>query len=320
MSVKDNVLKLLFAGDEIFGQDIADKLGCTRSAVWKAVKQLRKDGYNIEGTTNKGYVLAKRSIGYCSDSIASLLNFDGDVEVLDSVSSTNTELKKRAENGEEEFKILIANHQTSGKGRRGRSFFSQGDGIFMSILLKPKPDAKCSLFITTSAAVAVATAIKETCGIDCKIKWVNDIYIDKKKICGILTEAAVDIETKCLDYAVLGIGVNFVADSEGFPEELKNIAGAIYSSRPNNYYEIKARLTAAILNNFHRYYNDLESRRFLQKYRELCFIFGMDVTVIQANTSYKAKVIDIDDNARLIVKANNEIITLSSGEVSLKIN
>ncbi|MBQ2390241.1 MAG: biotin--[Clostridia bacterium] len=320
MTVKDNVLKLLFSKGEISGQDIANELGCTRSAVWKAVKQLRKEGYNIEGTTNKGYILVKNCVGYTAASVAALLNFEGDVELLDSVSSTNTELKKKAEAGEKEFKILIANKQTCGKGRRGRSFYSQNDGIFMSILLKPKLDAERSLYITTSAAVAVATAINEICGIDCKIKWVNDIFFNKKKICGILTEAVVDVETGCLDYAVLGIGINFVAQCEAFPEELQDIAGAVYSLRPSNYNEIKSRLVAAILNNFYRFYTNLESCEFMDKYRELCFIFGMEVTVIQANVSYKATVIDIDNNARLIVKTQNGIKVLSSGEVSLKIN
>ena len=128
---------------------------------------------------------------------------------FEELDSTNSYLKEMAAKGAQEGTIIIANRQSAGRGRLGRSFFSPEEkGIYMSILLRPDISLERAVLITSMAAVAVAEAIEQVSGIQTKIKWVNDIFLNKKKVCGILTEAGIDAETGTLEYAVLGIGVN----------------------------------------------------------------------------------------------------------------
>ena len=238
---------------------------------------------------------------------------------LDETQSTNDYLKSLAEKGAQEKTVVIADRQTGGKGRLGRSFFSPESGIYMSILLRPQFSAEKSLFITTAAAVATALAIEEASGKKTGIKWVNDIFINKKKVSGILTEGSVNFKTDKFNYAVVGIGVNFLQPECGFPDELKDIAGAVFKKKPKDS-EIKKKLIAKIIDNFFKIYNDFENDDFMKIYKKKSIIIGKKVYVIKKDSKLKAKAIDIDDNAHLVVVyKDGERETLYSGEVSIRL-
>ena len=238
------------------------------------------------------------------------------VEVRDSVSSTNTVLKELAEQGEPEGAVLIAKEQSSGKGRMGRSFFSPKEtGLYMSILLRPRFSAEESLSITTAAAVAVAGAVEEATGRAAKIKWVNDVYLDGYKVCGILTEASADFETGGLHYAILGIGVNLQAPEGGFSEEIRDIAGALYETVPQ---KARETLAAGILNRFFACYSDLTARSFLPEYRERSLLTGIHIHFLHGKEAFAGKVIGIDDDFRLLVELEDGTKrAFSAGEVEI---
>lgn len=323
LTVKQQVLSILEEkkGESISGTSLAKNLSVSRNAVWKAIKSLQNEGYSINAVTNKGYCLSSDNDILSKESIAPYLRENTKklrIEVHKTVVSTNTLLKELAIRGEEEGKVIIAEEQTEGRGRFGRSFYSPAKtGIYMSILLRPKMTAEESFFITTSAAVAVARAIEKISGCEAKIKWVNDVYCSGKKVCGILTEAAVDFESGGLEYAVVGIGINVWEPQEDFPEELKSIATSIlgkgrYSAN------MRSQLIAEILDNFFEYYNNSSGKEFLEEYRNRSFLLGKEIMVISGRKQERAIAMDIDDKGQMVVKLpDGKIKTLFSGEVSI---
>ena len=200
MTVKSRLLELLeqHKGETLSGEDIGRELSCTRAAVWKAVNSLRQEGYPIEAGPNKGYMLARESNLISAEGIRLFLE-DPQVEIkiFDAISSTNLEARQLAVSGMAGHgSFVVAMEQTAGRGRRGREFYSpKGSGIYLSVILEPKGTLEGSLLITTAAATAVYKAVKEVCGVKLGIKWVNDLYKDNRKICGILTEAVTDFES-----------------------------------------------------------------------------------------------------------------------------
>lgn len=323
MSVKERLLPLLIdcGEDYLSGEDAARILGVSRNAVWKAVSALKEDGYNIEAVTNRGYRLKDGGDVLSSAEIEKNLTFlkgKLNIEVKKTVTSTNALLKEKAAAGADEGTVLIALSQTAGRGRFTRKFFSPSDsGIYMSILLRPRIPAESATLITTAAAIAVAEAAEKLSGRKTGIKWVNDVLIEGKKICGILTEASLNIESGELDYAVLGIGLNVYEPENGFPDEIKNIAGAIFKERGSGN---KSRLAAAVLESFFKYYESLSERGFLNAYKERCIVLGKQINVLSQDGSRPATALDIDENCRLRVKySDGSLGLLSSGEVSIKI-
>lgn len=233
MRIQDAVLDALEKnrGEYLSGEQLASSLGVSRNAVWKAIQKLEEAGHKIRAVPKRGYTLAPESDVLTVQSVSRFLDTDMPVylQVQTEVTSTNTLLKVQAEQGAPEGTVLIAESQTAGKGRLGRHFTSPpGTGIYFSLLLRPRCTAEKSLFITTTAAVAVCEAIEQVTGLNPQIKWVNDVYLNEKKVCGILTEASVDFENGGLNWAVLGIGINIAVPEEGFPEEIRSIAGAIF--------------------------------------------------------------------------------------------
>lgn len=324
MNVKQQVLASLEKnkGEYISGTNLSKQLNVSRNAVWKAIKSLQDDGYKIDGIKNKGYSLSTDSDIISAQSISKFLTSDAkifDIEVNDVVDSTNTQLKIEAGNGAPEGRVIIANEQTAGRGRMNRSFYSPSNtGVYMSILLRPKITAQESLFLTTAAAVAVANSIEKVSGCDAKIKWVNDIFCNDRKVCGILTEATLDIESGGLQYAVVGIGINITAPKDDFPSELDGVATSIFDN-DGYYVEAKSKLVALILDEFWQYYQDISSRNFLDEYRRRSNIIGKEVSVHYANKVERALVLGIDDQCHLTVKtANGAVKSLSSGEVSIR--
>nr|WP_302690090.1 biotin--[acetyl-CoA-carboxylase] ligase [uncultured Eubacterium sp.] len=324
MSVKDEVLKELEnnKGDYISGGQLAENLGVSRNSVWKAIKALEKSGYEINAIPNKGYCLAEKNDILSSYSIKQhLKNPHLDISVFSSVTSTNTILKEMAEQGAKEGTVIIAEEQTAGRGRTGKQFYSpKGTGIYISILLRPDIPAEESLFLTTSAAVATARAIEDVSDKRALIKWVNDIYLEDKKTCGILTEGAFNVETGKLDYAIVGIGINVCIPDGGFPDNIKDIATAIFDKQTDSINK-RSILIANLLDYFMEYYKDFKSKSYVKEYIERSMIIGKTITVIEGSKTSVAKAIDIDKNCRLKVQFENGTTKwLSSGEVSTKIH
>ncbi len=323
MSIKAELLSALIKNDKNFisGEKLSKELFCSRNAIWKAVKSLQADGFEIEAVTNKGYrlknigsVLNKESVEHYLGSFGSKLN----VIVMDTVSSTNDYLKELAAKGADDGTVVIALNQTKGKGRLGRSFYSpENTGVYLSILLRPKLSLSECLFLTTSAAVAVAEAVESVSGKNVTIKWVNDVFLDDKKICGILTEASTDIECGGLSYAVVGIGVNTCEPQGGFPDELKDIVGAVFDSSGE---APRAKLAAEIIKRFYSFYETLPERTFLDGYIKRSNLLGKKVRVINGENVSNATAIKIGRDCRLLVRFENGTEKwLSSGEVSVKL-
>ncbi len=315
MTVKYSVLQKLLKGENFSGNRLANELGVSRNSVWKAVNSLRNDGYKIEGQRNMGYKLISSGDVLSKEIVLSyLVNKNLDVHVYETVESTNTLLKSRAQNKGMEGTIIIAAEQTAGKGRLGRKFESpMGTGVYVSILLRPKFSVSESLFITTAAAVAVSQAIESLSDKEAKIKWVNDIYIEDKKVCGILTEAAIDFESGNLDYAVVGIGVNVQEPESGFPLEIKDIAGSVFDEKAPD--EIRAKLAAKIIDNFFILYKNLENKNFMDEYRKRSWLDGKKVNLSVGNNSFSGIVKEINQNAEIVLMLEDgKEMAFSSGE------
>ncbi len=244
------------------------------------------------------------------------LKNDFDITVFDCIPSTNTYLKEIAKSGASEGTVVISRSQSNGKGRLGRSFFSPGGtGIYLSLLLRPDSSCDNALSITVCAAVAASEAIESVTGVSAKIKWVNDIYCNNKKVCGILTEGQIDPITPHLSFAVLGIGINVHPPKDGFPKELSDIAGSILPYSENE--DIPNRLTAVFLDNFIEKYRHLGDKSFLDSYRHRSNLIDKRVRVLNSDTV--GTVAGIDEDFRLLLRLDdNSILPLSSGEVSVR--
>lgn len=324
MSVKQELLAVLEnnRGKFVSGAELAKSISVSRNAVWKAVRALIDDGYEILSAQGRGYCLTDSNDILSPQSIGKYLNKSdfSDIEVLKCVTSTNTVLKERAVGGASHGSVLIAEEQSAGRGRRGNRSFSspRGSGLYMSILLRPNLSAEETLFLTTLTAVAVSEAIEEVSGRAAQIKWVNDIFCGGKKVCGILTEGSFDMESGSLDFAVVGLGVNIAEPEGGFPEEIRGVAGALFDETPIS--DARSVLAAKILQNFKKYYDTLGERSFLEGYRSRSCVIGRKISVIQGGKNRSAFALGIDDECRLHIRnedGSEEL--LSSGEISIRI-
>jgi len=324
VTTKEKLLALLEDSKGTFfsGEEIARTLQVSRAAVWKAVSALREDGYTIDAATNKGYRLSPDSDILSPQGIRRFLKpeyRDLDLTVLPTAPSTNALVREKANQGCPEGCIIIACEQTAGRGRYGRQFFSPVDsGVYLSLLLRPTAyspqQATC---LTAAAAAAMCQAIEEVTGQQPGIKWVNDIFLHGKKVCGILTEAAVGLETGTLNYMVLGAGVNLYPPAEGFPEEIQPIAGSVLErSCP----EAKNRLVGEFLNRFWDFYTHPECRTYLEDYRSRSLAIGQNVTVLSAGRAVSAYAYGIDDDFRLLVRYDSgKTEALSYGEIRIQL-
>lgn len=239
------------------------------------------------------------------------------IEALEKATSTNTLLKEAASEKEEGF-VLVAGEQTQGRGRLGRSFFSPGDtGLYMSLLLKPSITPEQSVLITTAAAVSVCKALEKVGVENTAIKWVNDVFLNDKKVCGILTEASFNPQKGALDYVVLGVGINVYEPDGGFPDELQSIAGAILGSQKEN---LRNTIAAEFLNSFMVYYNALDKREYSAEYARKCFVIGRDINIISNGVNTPARAVGLDENFGLLAELpDGSRVTLNSGEISVRV-
>ncbi len=256
-------------------------------------------------------------------------NFFPDVESYKTLDSTNNFLKRYAERGIVTDTVVIAESQTAGRGRIGRSFYSpDGMGIYFSIILHPKKQIIKCTDITTMAAVAEVLAIESALKISPCIKWVNDIYFGNKKVSGILAESKLNADTDVPEYVILGVGINIYTPEKGFPEDIKDVAGALLPDN-NEIPNLKNSLVSGFLINFLKFYNNLPDKSYMDIYREKCFCIGKDVTVINSDHTEitgvaldrtHAHVLGVNDDGNLRVRYGDGYEEdLSSGEISIKL-
>ncbi len=240
-----------------------------------------------------------------------------DILVFEETESTNRDAKKMAAEGAPEGTVILAERQSAGRGRLGRSFFSPGEkGIYMSVLLRPELDMQKMVRITSMAAVAVARAIERVSCVKTQIKWVNDVYLNNKKVCGILTEGGFDNEGK-FAYAVLGIGVN-VGFME-FPEDIKEIATSVSNECKKEI--TREALIVEILKELELWYPSLWDGSFLKESKERSILLGKEILVLDVDKKplYAAKAVDLDDLGHLIIEREGKKELLHSGEVSVRV-
>ena len=240
------------------------------------------------------------------------------LEYESSVTSTNTLLKERAEEAGDGT-VLIAGHQCAGRGRSGKSFFSpEGTGVYLSVLLKEKEQIRDPGRLTTAAAIAACRAIEDTAGVEAKIKWVNDIYVSGKKVCGILTEASLIPGSGIVAWAVVGVGFNVYAPENGFPEDLRETAGAV-AGRRRGEEDLRPALAGAFLRELHGLLSYLQAPALYDEYRTRCFLLGQPVFVLRGEEKIPATVVDLAPDFSLLVRYDSgSQERLCSGEISIR--
>ncbi len=323
MSIKNKVLEYLEEkdGEFVSGQQLADKFEVSRTAIWKAISELRKEGALINAVTNKGYYLVRESTKLSLEGLKKEL--DGyDIHYFDEIDSTNTYLKTLAHEDIDKRCIVVSAKQLKGRGRRGRIFESPNGGIYFSLLINSDDNNDNNLLITSIASVAISRAIEKVCKVDTKIKWVNDIYIEDKKVCGILTEGIIDMEVGKIKSMIVGIGINFSTPMEEFPKELQDIVTSIYRDEDSIPKHINRNLLVKeIVEEIYNIWEYLPNKDFLDEYRSKSNVIGNKVTLYNKdNTIDLAIAKSINDKAHLIVELENgEIKEIGTGEVTLRV-
>lgn len=329
---KDKVLSILKGKKEyISGESISRELGLSRAAVNKAVKALQSEGYMISAVNNKGYSLLESPDILNEVELASLLP-KGRMEniiIFDSIPSTNIRLNELAYEGASDMTVAIANEQTGGRGRRGRSFSSpKNKGIYLSYLMRRKEAPEDVTEITAWTAVAVSKTIEEVCGAFVGIKWVNDIILGDRKICGILTEMSIENESRSIKSIIIGIGINVNEEPSDFNEELRHTASSIYSELGKKIN--RTELAAELIRQLDRLNEDFPSNKteYLEYYRKHCQFIGNKILIYETNTgegsersgAREAEALSINDDFSLKIRFEDtgEIKDLNSGEVSIR--
>ena len=320
---RDDVLRLLWENGDgyVSGAELARRLGISRTAVWKAVDRLRQDGWQVESGTNRGYRLLSGGDDLTEAGVRRYLRREGlELRVFPEIGSTNTALKELASRGAPEGLVLLAERQTEGRGRLGRSFFSPpGSGLYLSLLLRPNAPASAVTGLTAAAAVAVAETLEELGARDASIKWVNDVYVNGRKVCGILNEAALDLESGTLSYVVVGIGVNVRAPEGDFPPELQGIAGAAFG--PESVPELRCRLAAGILDRLLDFYGKLTEKPFYESYVNRSLVLGQPLNILAPGRDpVPCTGMAIQPDFALLVRLEDgSLRRLDSGEVSVRV-
>ena len=319
--MKSEILEALRETDGyVSGQDLCNKFGVSRTAVWKAIKQLKEAGYEIEAVPNKGYHIVSAPDLMNKVELESIRNTTWagqEIYYYDVTDSTNIRAKELAEEGHPSGTLVVADRQEAGRGRRGRSWDSpSGTGIFMTLLLKPEMNPNHASMLTLVAAMAVARAISKCAGTEALIKWPNDIVIGGKKICGILTEMSAQFDF--INHIVIGIGIN--VHNEHFPEEIAETAGSIFLQTRKRIR--RAELIEQILEQFEHYYaifmetEDLSG--LVREYNSILVNMNKSVRVLDPKEPFEGKAMGITKKGELIVDTWESRKMVSSGEVSVR--
>lgn len=305
------------------GQEICDRLGVSRTAVWKEVGLLREAGYEIESVTNKGYRLTGVPDLLTQPLFAMYLGEEraATLHCLDTVDSTNTRALQLSLEGAPTGTVVIADRQTSGNGRLGRRFESPGGvGVYFSYLLRPDCDTSALSLLTSYAGLAVCEGL-ESFGLKPAIKWPNDIVLDRRKVCGILTKLTGDGETAVVSGAVIGIGINVRQRIEDFPEDLRDKAISVREAGA----EVKrAELCARVIDRLDEFFLrekllQKSSEGMIAELRRRSCTVGSRVVVISPTDSREAEAVDIAPDAGLVVRYDDGTVnTVNSGEVSVR--
>lgn len=310
MLKNDILYELLNSSDYISGQYLAEKFGKSRAAVWKAIKALTAEGYDISAVTNKGYRLTENNDLISEQSIKSYLKHNIDVIYYPSVDSTNNCCKRLLADGREGIFLVTADEQTAGRGRQGKSFYSPPlTGIYFSVVIRPHTSLHNAVTATTAAAVSVCRAIEKITDKNPKIKWVNDVYLDNKKICGILTEAITNFEDGTVDSVIVGIGINIKTTC--FPDDV-TAAGNLNTDIS------RSRLIAAVTDELLEIASN-GYKSFIDYYRSHSLVIGEKIKFIQNAKVTPALAVAIDETGGLEVELENgEHTVLRSGEISIR--
>ena len=320
--MKEEILRLLRSADGyISGQELCNRFGVSRTAVWKAINQLKEAGYEIEAQQNKGYRLMAAPDLMTEAEIKSLMHTDWvakEVLYFDTIDSTNTKAQELAEKGYPSGTLVVADKQESGKGRRGRSWVSpSGTGIFMTLMIKPDINPNNASMLTLVAALAVAKAITSVTGEEALIKWPNDIVINGKKVCGILTE--MNAQFDYINHIVVGIGIN--VHNESFPEEISQMASSLMIEAGGKRFH-RAQIIAETMSYFEQYYDTFlktqDLSALVREYDELLVNRNKSVRVLDPKEPFDGKAMGITHKGELIVDTWESRKLVSSGEVSVR--
>lgn len=320
--MKEEILRLLRSADGyISGQELCNRFGVSRTAVWKAINQLKEAGYEIEAQQNKGYRLMAAPDLMTEAEIKSLMHTEWvakEVLYFDTIDSTNTKAQELAEKGYPSGTLVVADKQESGKGRRGRSWVSpSGTGIFMTLMIKPDINPNNASMLTLVAALAVAKAITSVTGEEAMIKWPNDIVVNSKKVCGILTE--MNAQFDYINHIVVGIGIN--VHNESFPEEISQMASSLMIEAGGKRFH-RAQIIAETMSYFEQYYDTFLKTQDLsvlvREYDELLVNRNKSVRVLDPKEPFDGKAMGITPKGELIVDTWESRKLVSSGEVSVR--
>ncbi|WP_418688999.1 biotin--[acetyl-CoA-carboxylase] ligase [Agathobacter sp.] len=320
--MKEEILRLLRSADGyISGQELCNRFGVSRTAVWKAINQLKEAGYEIEAQQNKGYRLMAAPDLMTEAEIKSLMHTDWvakEVLYFDTIDSTNTKAQELAEKGYPSGTLVVADKQESGKGRRGRSWVSpSGTGIFMTLMIKPDINPNNASMLTLVAALAVAKAITSVTGEEAMIKWPNDIVVNGKKVCGILTE--MNAQFDYINNIVVGIGIN--VHNESFPEEISQMASSLMIEAGGKRFH-RAQIIAETMSYFEQYYDTFlktqDLSALVREYDELLVNRNKSVRVLDPKEPFDGKAMGITPKGELIVDTWESRKLVSSGEVSVR--
>lgn len=325
MSTKDKVLQYLqdIDSEYVSGQKLAENLGMSRTAVWKAIADLRKSGAVVEAVTNRGYHLIRTTPNLSQKSLSEALP-NLDIFYFDEIDSTNNYCKQLSSKGLKKNALVVSSKQLQGRGRLGRVFESPNGGVYFSLLLNTEKSTEDNLLVTSAASVAISRAIKKICNKYTQIKWVNDIYYNDKKVCGILTEGIIDMEVGNIGAMVVGIGINFSTKLQDFDASLHSIVTSLYDGDddvPSNVSQTLL-VSTAVKELFNIWDNISADKSFLDEYRDRSNVIGKYVNLYSNNEMKSGYVVDIDDSAHLLVKMDDsgKTIVLNTGEVTLRLN
>lgn len=320
--MKEEILRLLRSADGyISGQELCNRFGVSRTAVWKAINQLKEAGYEIEAQQNKGYRLMAAPDLMTEAEIKSLMHTEWvakEVLYFDTIDSTNTKAQELAEKGYPSGTLVVADKQESGKGRRGRSWVSpSGTGIFMTLMIKPDINPNNASMLTLVAALAVAKVITSVTGEEALIKWPNDIVVNGKKVCGILTE--MNAQFDYINHIVVGIGIN--VHNESFPEEISQMASSLMIEAGGKRFH-RAQIIAETMSYFEQYYDTFlktqDLSALVREYDELLVNRNKSVRVLDPKEPFDGKAMGITPKGELIVDTWESRKLVSSGEVSVR--